>query len=657
MLRNLSILAVLLFLCISSNTAHASHFLGYDMELVNIKDANNNQTDTYKWRMRFYRDVSGIPIPTSFSFSIYKVSDNAIAGNFTVSKINPQTFINYSPELCAPLASQNKIELGIYESPVLNYAALNHSAGYYASVNHCCRNTGIVNVQGESSAYGGLLYVSIPRLSPGVITRYNSSPQFNSLPMYGFTVGNQYNIDWSASDPDGDSLVYSIVKPLDGGPTKPSFIDIPYPTGYSLIDNIADGNPDVTIDSLTGMISYKPTIANRYLLAVKVEEYRKIAGIPIKIGEVRRELQIEAMLNTELPPVLYDSLPNSSVYDTIDVPNSSSTQTKILNFISIDQANDSVYIQIIPEISISSNNILDTNLIDVAWADILGNTKVGADAQNFIIRGLANARAFLIIKADSNNASTVPFKFKIVSYDNSCFVPLTDTVHYELLIRGEQCYSSVQSVITACDSFVTNGITYYQSVTLTDTVKASVGCDVITITDVNISPTPIANFNNLNIYVTDTALSYTYKVDTQSNVTYQWYVSANGSILSGANINEILVKWNVDNSMEEIYCFVFNGSCFDSLYSPIVVSHIVGINNFAVNKITVYPNPVSDVLKFNLSTKLENASINIYNTLGQLVLKDILTQNELNVSELPQGIYNFNIVKDGRNYRGKFVKQ
>lgn len=653
MLRTIYLFATVILLL--SQSTFASHFLGYDIELINIKDANNNPTDTYKWRMRFYRDVTGAAIPTSFNFTVYKTSDNGSVGNFTVNKINPQTFITYPSSTCSPNQAQNRVELGIYESPVQSYSLLTNTTGYYATASLCCRNTGIVNVLGESSSYSGLLYVKFPALGIGTNTRRNSSPTFDAMPMYGFSIGKQYSIDWSATDADGDSLVYTLVKPLDGGPTAPSFVNIEFASGYSLNGNIADGNPDFQLNSSTGIVTYKPTIANKYLVAMKVEEYRKVSGVPVKIGEIRREMQIEAFIPTDLPPVLYDSLANTTVYDTI---NANTPQLKMLSFQSTDNVFDSVFIKIIPEVSANSNNILDTNLINVGWSDILGNTVNGAAAENFIIKGKGSARAILIISADSSNISNIPYKFKIVSYDQTCFIPLIDTVHYELFIRGNTCYTTTINLSSVCDSFLApNGTTYYQSVTFRDTVFTAVGCNQVNINNITVVQSPNANFDNLNIYVTDTAQIYTYKVDTQNNVLYQWNVSGNGSIVSASNTNEVQVKWNIENSIEQLTCYLYRGTCFDSVNTPIVVSHIVGLNNFAINKINVYPNPVNDVMMFNTSDKLEGANIRIYNTLGQEVLKNKLTQNELEVTTLPQGIYNFNISIDGINYRGKFIKE
>ena len=642
-------IAVLLLL---SPSLFASHFLGYDLELMNIKDANNNPTNNYRWRLRFYRDVTGAGIPTSFNFTIYKVSDNANVGNFNVNKVNPQTFIISSPELCAAPQANNRVELGIYESAVINYSNLLITEGYYVTGSLCCRNSGIVNVQGQSSSYSGLFFLQFPSIGTASGAQFNSSPNFNSLPNYGFTTGKLYTIDWSATDPDGDSLVYSLVKPLDGGPTIPSFTEISFASGYSLT-NIADGNPGLSVNPKTGIMTYKPSIANKYLVALKVEEYRKINGVPTKIGEVRREMQIESYLNNDLPPKLFDNASNTTKIDTMNV---NSLQTKIINLRSNDTPNDSLFIRIIAEPGAISNNILDTNLIDAAWSDTLGNITRGTSAEQFIVRGQGSLLARLTIKADSNSASIVPYKFKVISYDKTCFVPLADTLNYELYVLGNPCYSTTSLNYTACDSFtVPGGRTYYQSTILIDTVNTVVGCNLVTIRNINIIPKPIANFDNLNIYVTDTSKTYTYTVDMQSNATYQWKVSSKGSIVSGANTNTVNVKWNVDTAMQQITCYINRENCFDSVYSPIVISHLVGIQN-EMNTLQVYPNPVNDVLMFNTTAQLDRALISIYNTFGQKIAEKSINNNYADVSNVTPGVYTFVLLQEGKLYRGKFIK-
>ena len=63
----------LIFLLINLTIKYsfADHFVGYDMCLINVKNSNGQPTDNYKVRVRIFRDVLGIPIPTNLSFTIY----------------------------------------------------------------------------------------------------------------------------------------------------------------------------------------------------------------------------------------------------------------------------------------------------------------------------------------------------------------------------------------------------------------------------------------------------------------------------------------------------------------------------------------------------------------------------------------------------------
>ncbi len=645
-------LLLFIFLFASSSSLFATHFLGYDMQLINIKDANNNPTSNYKWRMRFYRDAAGIPLPFNLTFKLIQSSNNTVVNTFTITRVNAQTFITYPDELCLPSETQNKVEIGIYESSVLDYSNLNDAAGYYATCNHCCRNSNISNLESPSSSINVIFYASIPKLSTGSATQFNSSPYFNTLPSYGFSIGKYYTIDWSATDPDGDSLVYSLVKGYGGDDTKPNIEEIPFGFGYSL-NYMVDGNPSLKINSSTGIMTLKPIVATRYLIAVKIEEYRKIGGVPTKIGEVRREMQIQTYLNEEQPPVLYDVQKNSTVIDTLII---TSTLSKTINFNSTDQVNDSVFTRIIPEIGATFNNILDTNLIDAAWSDTLGNTTRGANAEQFVIRGKGSTKAILTINADTNSVSAVPYRFKVVSYDQSCFIPLSDTLNYVLYVLDSPCYSTFYWQINACDSFVDlNGKVYYQSTILRDTVLNPKGCNFTNVRSISVNETPTASFDNLNIYVTDTSQTYSYKVDSQNNATYHWNVSSNGTIIGAANKNSISIKWNTDTAMGDISCFVYRENCFDSVYSPIVISHLVGIQN-EMSNLQVYPNPVNDVLMFNTTDNLDRALISIYNTMGQKIAEASINNNYADVSTLVPGLYTFTVLHQGKLYRGKFVK-
>ena len=80
-------------------------------------------------------------------------------------------------------------------------------------------------------------------------------------------------------------------------------------------------------------------------------------------------------------------------------------------------------------------------------------------------------------------------------------------------------------------------------------------------------------------------------------------------------------------------------------------------SNFEKERFSVYPNPVNDVLNLDLSSFENEAKINVYNNLGNLIVsknKSSLIENQLNVAEFSNGIYLLEIL-DAENNR--FVKK
>lgn len=85
----------------------------------------------------------------------------------------------------------------------------------------------------------------------------------------------------------------------------------------------------------------------------------------------------------------------------------------------------------------------------------------------------------------------------------------------------------------------------------------------------------------------------------------------------------------------------------------------VGVDNNTDDIVMVYPNPVKDVLKFNLKNT-QGGEVFIYNLNGQIVANKIFTASSTSVSvaSLPKGLY-FYVVKDENSNKivsDKFIK-
>src|SRR5688572_15931719 len=104
------LLVLFLSVCVMGFSAHASHIIGYDMNIINVKNSTTGApTNTYIVRVKFFRDMSGIDIPASFTFAVLKNSDNSpalVLGNplqITTPKINAAgTPLLYEEGDCAP---------------------------------------------------------------------------------------------------------------------------------------------------------------------------------------------------------------------------------------------------------------------------------------------------------------------------------------------------------------------------------------------------------------------------------------------------------------------------------------------------------------------------------------------------------------------------
>ncbi|MBU3743997.1 MAG: PKD domain-containing protein, partial [Sediminibacterium sp.] len=169
--------------------------------------------------------------------------------------------------------------------------------GYTLTVQRCCRITGIVNVAGNSSDIGVSYTNTIPGTINGVDYSNNSSPVFAQKDTAIVCFNNYFTFDFSATDADGDKIVYGFCNGLIGGdqspqgsipkiPSAPPYINVPYTTAFPGTSPLGS---NVTIDPNTGIISgIAPGITGQYVVAVCANEYRN----GILIGVTKKEIHI-----------------------------------------------------------------------------------------------------------------------------------------------------------------------------------------------------------------------------------------------------------------------------------------------------------------------------------------------------------------------------
>ena len=632
---------ITIFLLSFTSESKASHIVGYDMTLVSLGN------DLYKFKLVLYRNTTGITPSNSYNFNIYKNSDNSAAptSSVTVNKIS-SSLIVYS---CKPNNSGFDVEKWVYESASINLSAFNSATGYYLSSGECCRAPGVTNVI-NSSASGIVFTMDFPRLNSTAPTRYNSSPEFRNVPIINYAVNRTYTLDFNVVDPNGDSLVFYTIKPSSSGTTKP-FTYIDFAPGYKLDSNIADGAPDFAINKKTGIMSYKPKNIGLYIIAIRVEEWKKASGsVPgYKIGEVRREFQIKCVSNYEIAPIISDNKNRINIIrDTLNVKD---TITYLNKFLSKEQLGDSVFIKLVPEQGIY-NNIFNSNYFDVRFGKTGDVLSSGNSINNLILKSKDSIQTSFVWKIDSTDIKSTPYKFKVISYDNSCPSPLADTLEVELFVLGK-CYNTSISTFNGCDSVIDLfQRVHFVSTTRVDTIKGIIGCDVIYTQIINVNKSLLVTVNmegcesvlaldgkyyynnttikvrkpnpnkcdsiitqNIVVYkrpksyqITGDAIvninSELFYTDTlQVGAQYVWEV-INGIILSGQGTNIIKIRWN-NFGNGEVRRTVYNNktSCF--AYSQI---NIKVCGNLFLSQPTNQSAIVSQNAMFSVNTQEPNVT-------------------------------------------------
>jgi hypothetical protein len=163
--------------------------------------------------------------------------------------------------------------------------------GYIVVFQRCCRNTAIMNItQGSGATYFTAIADS------NAIQGCDNKPRFRQMVSGIIPIDTLFTFDMSATDPDGDSLVYRLTNSYDGAngmcpnpspagggiggcpgaASPPPYTSVPYLSPYSPFNPTNDpfDSGYVRIDSNTGLLSGRVNQTGIFLIAVAADEYR-----------------------------------------------------------------------------------------------------------------------------------------------------------------------------------------------------------------------------------------------------------------------------------------------------------------------------------------------------------------------------------------------
>jgi gliding motility-associated-like protein len=300
-MKKVFLLFIAIFTIISFS--QASHIVGGDIAVKWIGPSAND----FQIQVTLFRScgTGAAAMPTDVSVALYDLNTHANVSNFTgfTRVLNPN--LPFGDACFTPTGLC--VDEGIFTK---NVTIANRASGYFLSYDICCRNAGITNLANSSSA-GMTFYCEIP--DPGnVNAANNSNPTWGIYPLDAYLCVNSPKMfQFNVTDVDGDSLVYSLVEPLDDGAliAAPAFPWAPvvWAAGYNL-GNIVGGASPMVINQNTGMITAAPGLIGTYVFGVRVEEFRN----GVKIGETRRDAQYEGLACTSgNPPSFLNVVPTN----------------------------------------------------------------------------------------------------------------------------------------------------------------------------------------------------------------------------------------------------------------------------------------------------------------------------------------------------------
>src|SRR6476661_1353782 len=339
-LRLLSV--ALLGLCLGlARPAQATHAQGGDLTYTSL---GNNQ---YRVVVHHFRDCSGIPAPTSLQLVCKPSGCASSVGQVTANMVRQGVPV-YGNQYCATLTGvctangPANYEANTFVATV----TLPPAQEWVLSTEECCRPSTANLVSQGNFRFEAVLHNQI--MAGGAVqTITNTSPASSTLPVFFIPWKQTSILSNSAYDADGDSLVYSLDRPLDGcgvytpyaaypasncqpavlSVTPPCVLSCPSssPTTYSATLPIAVTNdtigtcpsktltPNFEFDPATGSLRVAPAYydsvsassagRNKYVVVVKITEYRRVNGQMVVVGTARRDLFLTGYdCGTNFPP-------------------------------------------------------------------------------------------------------------------------------------------------------------------------------------------------------------------------------------------------------------------------------------------------------------------------------------------------------------------
>ncbi len=286
----------LAIICIFSlqNHALATHLIGGEMryEYVGLGVAPNSKI--YRIKLLLLRGPGGATFISQYIVGVFN-NDNGQKVIGTADNSNWAAVEEFSTPLAVPI----NISPCIQFPPVLDYTYKsysflielpNNNQGYTVAFQTFSRQ----NSQNISNNQGANYLCIIPGLNVLPLPLTDNSPKFK-LPVSVVCANSNFTLDFSATDSNGDSLVYQFCDALNGGaatladfrdPAAPPYQPVTYTAPFTSSTPLGS---QASINSSTGIISGTAPNAGKYVVCVCISVFRN--GVFIAVH--RKDLIVE----------------------------------------------------------------------------------------------------------------------------------------------------------------------------------------------------------------------------------------------------------------------------------------------------------------------------------------------------------------------------
>ena len=268
-----------ILLLLGFNTSFAKHITGGEVIYDYQSSGTTPNTKSYNLTLRLFRDnftVGGAAMPAIVRLGIFDNDNNQLFGGYRDVNLNNIITV---PKFPAPLCLNNEppleYSMGSYNLLIDLPTNVN---GYTIVYQTCCRIDNIDNI-GLTPAIGATYTGNIPG-SQTLPSGNDNCPRFET----GVSIicqNNKFTLNFSATDSNNDSLVYSLVDAYNGGsivnaglnnnPAPPPYGSVPYSFPFSGLQPLGTS---ATINIGTGIISGIAPASGKYIVCVLVKSYR-----------------------------------------------------------------------------------------------------------------------------------------------------------------------------------------------------------------------------------------------------------------------------------------------------------------------------------------------------------------------------------------------